>query len=279
MGAEEVDAARPLTRLHDAAAGARRAAPVGAAELWLPIGPTTTVRAQVEDEPRVAGRIRDFPVSADGQRVYAASATGGLWYSEDAGPSWEPVGAFAATRDPSTVTPASNTLACGAVHVEFAPAGTLDPHTVDEVWLGTGEPDPLQHPADFGNERHVRRRRDPPCRRPGCGHARREPDPWDRQAQPRAGYAGLRGAGVFSFAADPGNPRRLIAATTRGLHVHDPAALGPDPWSAVIDPTWDAAPGSPGSAGLVVTDVVWVRGDPASSPARLWVAIRQAGTP
>ena len=264
VGAEDVDAARLLTRMHDAAAGIARAGPVGAApvsaaELWLPIGPTTTVRAQVEDEPRVAGRVRDFAVSDDGRRVYAASATGGLWYSEDAGSSWEPVGGFAATRDPSTVTPASNTLACGAVHVEFAPAGTVDPHTVDEVWLGTGEPNPLQQPTDFGTSAYYG----------GVGilHAVGPVDatragtfdPWDRQAQPRAGYAGLRAAGVFSFAADPGNPRRLIAATTRGLHVHDPAALGPDPWSAVIDPTWDARLGSPGSANLVFTDVVWVR--------------------
>ena len=165
------------------------------------------------------------------------------------------------------------------MHVEFAPAGTVDPHTVDEVWVGSGEPNPLRQPTDFGTSGYYG----------GVGilHAVGPVDatragtfdPWDRQAQPRAGYAGLRGAGVFSFAADPGNPRRLIAATTRGLHVHDPAALGPDPWSAVIDPTWDARLGSPGSASLVFTDVVWVRDDPASSsPSRLWVAIRQAGT-
>ena len=278
VDAEQIDAARQMTRLHEADPGPLRAAPVGAAELWLPIGPTTTVRGQVEDEPRVAGRIRDFQVSTDGRRVYAASAIGGLWYSEDAGAGWEPVGAFAATRDRGTITPASNTLACGAVYVRFAPAGTPDPHAVDEVWLGTGEPDPLQHPADLGNVGTYGGVGILHAVGPVAATRAGNPDPWTRQAQPRAGYAGLRGAGVFSLTPDPADARRLIAATTRGLHVHDPAAGGPDPWSLVSDPTWDTAPGTPGSAALVVTDAVWVAGAGAS-PARLWVAIRQEGTP
>ncbi|MGZ6670760.1 MAG: hypothetical protein ACXVFM_00235 [Solirubrobacteraceae bacterium] len=279
---EAVASARALRR------GAAAATPVGlppsgAAELWLPLGPTTTLRGPSEGEGRSAGRVRDMQVSDDGQRIYAASALGGLWYSADAGATWEPVGAFAATRDRGTITPASTTLACGAVYVHFAPAGTPDPHTVDEVWLGTGEPNPNQQPTDFGVVGYYG----------GVGilHAvgpvglvrGGNPDPWDRQAQPRVGppaYTGLRGAGIFAFAADPADPRRIVAATTRGLHVHDPAApAGSDPWSAVIDPTWDGRAGSPGSAALVFTDAVWTPGDAATGdPARLWVAIRQTGT-
>jgi hypothetical protein len=287
---EALDEARIMRRLHEAAAATAFAhvgviafAPTGPAEAWLPIGPTTTVRGPAETEPRVAGRIRDIAISPDGRRIYAASALGGLWYSEDAGATWEPVGGFASTRDRAAITAASNTMACGAVHVRFAPPATPDPHTVDEVWVGTGEPNPLGQPTDFGNLGYyggvgVLHRVGPV----GLSRAG-DPDPWeaDRQAQPRAAptaYAGLRGAGVFEFAADPAEPRRLVAATTRGLHVHDPAATAPtDPWSVVADPTWDARPGSPGSANLVVTDVAWVRGA-APGTSRLWVAIRQDGT-
>jgi hypothetical protein len=296
--AEQIDAAREMRRLHEvaaatappeaeadtAAAAVERLAPTGPANLWLPIGPTTTLRGTGDSDPRVAGRVRDLQISPDGQRIYAATAIGGLWYSQNAGASWEPVGAFAATLDRTAITPASNTLACGAVHVRWAPAGSANPPADDEVWLGTGEPNPRQQPTDYGVLGYYG----------GVGilHAtgpvaavRANPnaDPWTRQAQPRPGppaYQGLRGAGIFAITADPDDPRRLVAATTRGLHVHDPAAApGTDPWSLVTDPTWNIRPGSPGSGRLVVTDVVWLPGDAgAGQPSRLWVAIRQTGT-
>ena len=75
---------------------------------------------------------------------------------------------------------------------------------------------------------------------PPCGSPERRP--WTRQAQQRDGYDGLRGASVFSFAADPDNQRRIVAATTRGLHLSRPG--GPadvDPWSLVTVAAWDTA--------------------------------------
>ena len=80
-------------------------------------------------------------------------------------------------------------------------------------------------------------------------------------ARPAAGglpaYAGLNGQGVFRVLANPAQPRDLLAATTAGLHRHDPAAApGTDPWSLVSVPAWEAAlPGI--SATLPVTDLAW----------------------
>ena len=48
--------------------------PGGGGPAWVPIGPTTVLRGQATDAPRVAGRIRDIAISDDGKRAYAAAA-------------------------------------------------------------------------------------------------------------------------------------------------------------------------------------------------------------
>ena len=189
-------------------------------------------------------------MSPDGTRAYAASALGGLWYSGDSGVTWEPVGAWR-TSDRATVTSGSNALTAGAVHVTWGAN-----EGADEVWLGTGEALPAGR-RDFGylgNYGGI-----------GVLHAvgpvatvRANPlaDPWGvAQAQPRpaAGgqpaYAGLGGHGFFRVLANPAQPRDLLAATTAGLHRHNPAAAaGTDPWSLVTVPAWEAA--QAGASGL-----------------------------
>ena len=253
------------------------ALPAGRDALWQPTGPTTSIRGLVDSDVRVTGRVNDISVSADGQRVYAVSALGGVWYSGNAGATWEPVGAWRTTIDRSTLAASSHTLAGGAIQVRFGAviAG-------DEVWVGTGEPLPpgSRDSGVVGGYGGV-----------GILHrtgpvtaARANPlaDPWDPvQAVPRlaAGvnpaYVGLRGQGVFGFAADPANNRRLLAATTAGLHLHNPvAAAGSDPWSLAMVPAWDAL--SPGlSARAYVTDVAWLPATLAHA-ARAWVALVDA---
>ena len=245
------------------------AAPTGAADLWLPLGPAGTLRGSGDSDPRVSGRIRDLAVSGDGLRIYAATALGGLWYSPDAGRSWTPVGAFAGTSDRNELAPSSMTLSCGAVHVAFGADAASD-----EVWVGTGEPDPSQSPIDAGYQGNYS----------GVGILRAlgpvqsvaaapTSDPWHHEGQPEASYPGLRGRAVFSLAEDPSTPRRLVAATTSGLHTFDPAVVGSEPWSVAAVAAWEAALGAGNSNQVMVTDAVWV-----STPAgtRLWVTV--AGT-
>ncbi|WP_460447740.1 hypothetical protein, partial [Angustibacter aerolatus] len=221
------------------------APPTGADARWQPLGPAATLRGLVDSGVRVAGRVNDLAVSADGARVYAASALGGLWYSPDAGGHWQQVGRFG-TVDASTVRASSHALACGAVHVRFG-ATAAD----DEVWLGTG--DAVTGPSDSG---YV-------GRYGGVGilHAvgpvqlvldHPDADPWDPPQAPT-----LAGQGMLRVVADPAAPRSLLAATTAGAWSHDPAAAaGTDPWSLVVVPDWEI-PGLITSSQVRVTDAAW----------------------
>jgi len=249
--------------------------PAPATDLWLPMGPGTTLRGLTDADPRVSGRVRDLAVSDDGTRLYAGAAGGGVWYSGDSGNSWLPVGAYTLGGDVTTDAPSSTTLAIGALHVRFDTGG--DP-AQDEVWAGTGEPDPAGMPSDVGVLAYYG----------GIGilhatgpvHAVQQnpdTDPWEHGAQPDAGYPGLRGQGVYAFAADPADPTAVIAGTTAGLHRFDPAA-GPttEPWSLLTVAAWDQLIGAGGSGRVHVTDLAWV-----STPAgdRLWVAVAGNATP
>ena len=273
-------AARPYSlarRRADQAAQPRLAPgqpPGPVTNLWLPMGPGTTLHGLADADPRISGRIRDLAVSDDGTRIYAGAAGGGVWYSGDSGISWLPVGTYTLGGDVTTDAASSTTLAIGALHVRFDTGG--DP-AQDEVWVGTGEPDPRGTPRDY----------DVIANFGGVGilhatgpvHAVQQnpdTDPWEHGAQPGGGYPGLRGQGVYAFAADPAASSAVIAGTSAGLHRFDPAA-GPlaEPWSLVTVAAWEALLGAGSSGRVHVTDLAWVN-TPAGS--RLWVAVAGAST-
>ena len=66
-------------------------------DLWVPLGPATVVRGQAVARPRISGRVRALAVDDSGERVYAAAANGGVWYSGDGGGSWTSLGGLAVT--------------------------------------------------------------------------------------------------------------------------------------------------------------------------------------
>src|SRR5439155_11744489 len=72
----------------------------GRSKLWQPLGPLTLIRGQATGTPRIAGRVNALAVPSDGQRAYAASGNGGIWYSSDGGASWRSLGGFAPTNTP-----------------------------------------------------------------------------------------------------------------------------------------------------------------------------------
>ncbi len=100
---------------------------------WVPIGPSVVRRGQAVDRPRVAGRIRDIAVDATGLRAYAATAQGGVWYTDDGGATWAPVGGWSERR--RVRGGAVNAQACGCLLVDFDVIPLLD-----VVLVGTGEP-------------------------------------------------------------------------------------------------------------------------------------------
>ncbi|RZS86834.1 hypothetical protein EV189_2250 [Motilibacter rhizosphaerae] len=252
------------TAAHPAAAPSTAAPPTAGADLWQPLGPTGTLRGQTDGAPRVAGRVKDLAVSPDGTRVYAASALGGLWYSEDGGGHWRAVGPYSSTPQ-ADVAPGSFTLSCGALHVEFGASAAAD-----EVFVATGEGMPRRTVTDKGVGAHyggvgVLHATGPAAAGPVVA--------WTHEAQPAGTYPGLRGAGSFALARDPATPGRLAAATMRGVHLRDP---GTGAWSLLASPTWPV-PAADGTTGLVATDVVWV--PRAAGGSRLWVAVAGAGQP
>jgi hypothetical protein len=52
---------------------------------WIPIGPSVVRQGQGANRPAVSGRVAGLAVAPGGQRVYAASANGGVWRSDNAG--------------------------------------------------------------------------------------------------------------------------------------------------------------------------------------------------
>src|SRR5262245_57609637 len=63
---------------------------------WSPLGPSCVVQGQVGydisgSETIVSGRVTSLAVDpADSKRIYAGTAAGGVWISEDTGVNWRP---------------------------------------------------------------------------------------------------------------------------------------------------------------------------------------------
>ena len=129
------EAAPPPTAAAPRGRRGERAAPdLGQPHLWLPIGPSVVLTGQAGGRPRVAGRVRDLQVASDGLRAYAATANGGVWFSDDAGESWRPLGGWTTTGTPPPIDRPSGVLACGCLLVRFGASAATD-----EVFVGTGE--------------------------------------------------------------------------------------------------------------------------------------------
>jgi hypothetical protein len=228
------------------------AAPSGPEHLWQPLGPMTVVRGQAVGEPRIAGRVNAIAVDGGGQRLYAASANGGVWYSSDGGAHWRSLGGFAPTAAAEVNRPAHRN-ACGAIRVVFG-ATEAD----DEVYVGTGE---TAFPVAGMS----------PDAQPGTSlggigilfahgpAAAASDNPWQREAK------NLLGRGVNRIAVSP-DGATVVAATTIGLLQR--------PTPAAPDADWTRVAGAPfGDLTAECTDVLWTSGMGAR-PERLWVWVR-----
>ncbi|HEY7487645.1 MAG TPA: hypothetical protein VH912_24540 [Streptosporangiaceae bacterium] len=243
-------------------AGPERLAPAAAnADMWVPVGPTSVLRGQTQFTPRVSGRIRDIAVSDDGERVYAATANGGVWYSSDAGTSWLPVGAWATAVLPE-LTMGATPLTCGCLLVDFgADAGGAD----DDVFVGTGEILPFSEGYPGG-------------RLGGVGvlfsHgpvpkalARPLENPWEREGK------NLSGFGIFRLAFHPDNHGRIVAATSHGLWTRTGEPVVDSEWEKVEATPFGEAETHLDFSRFLCTDVAWV----GESVARLYVCVNDTG--
>jgi len=225
-----------------------RAPASGREHLWQPLGPATLLGGQAEGLPRVCGRVNAIVVHDGGQRLYAASANGGVWYSRDGGAHWLSVAGLASTNTAGILRPAQRN-ACGALHVEF---GANEGE--DLVFLGTGEvssePEGRPGSAERGIGILVG---DQPVKSVA-------PDPWVREAP------NLVNNGIYRIVREPGGSV-VLAATRTGLYQR-PAAPGKDvDWVRPTSRPFD-------TLGAPCTDLLWTAGH-GGSPARLWVWVEE----
>ncbi len=199
---------------------------------WMPLGPFILRNGQADGDPVVAGRIRDIQVHPNGQRAYAGAANGGVWYTDDAGESWAPLGSWAlaaaTSRDDLVLT-------VGALLVEWGEdGGGADDPALDAVYVGTGELKPYFSLGPGG--KHA-----------GIGVLRLNGtveqaislvgvNPWQRE-----GGEELIGAGIYRLARDPGTPlapdpaneATLLVATSRGLFMRQGRFVEDQSWTFV----------------------------------------------
>ena len=243
---DAIAASRKTPRLRP---GVVFAPPSGRAHLWQPLGPSTVLAGQAEGRPRVCGRVNAIAVHSGGQRIYAASANGGVWYSKDGGARWISVAGLAATNTAGILRPAQRN-ACGAIHVEF---GANEGE--DLVFLGTGEvtsdPDGQPGSAERGIGILVG---DKPVQSAAS-------DPWVREAK------NLVNNGIYRIVREPGGGTTVIAATRTGLWQR-PAAPGADvDWVRPTSTPFD-------TLSAPCTDALWTAAEGAA-PARLWVWVEE----
>ncbi|GLC24870.1 cell envelope integrity protein TolA [Roseisolibacter agri] len=235
---------------------------------WVPIGPSVVRRGQAEGRPRVTGRIRDVQLSADGRRAYAASAKGGVWYSDDAGASWSPVGGWSDRAARAGGNNNAKTCGCLLAHFGATPAD-------DYLLVGTGETIPwtlsnlpVRSTSKQGGVGILA------AAAPGTAAVGAAV--WE----PEAGIAQLEGLGVFRMARHPASvpgkatgadADRVVAATSGGLFLGTRAMVGGNAQWA-----WAKLAGLDTFVGGVATatDVLWL---PGGANGRLVVAVYGRG--
>ena len=220
--------------------------------LWIPLGPQVVVQTNA-GSPRITGRVNALAVHPLGERLYAASANGGVWYSGDGGAHWRSLAGLAATATAGISRP-SHRNSCHAIAVLFGGS-----ELGDEVWVGTGEVSARidgQPGSSLGGV--------------GILHALHpaapdEPDPWKIEA------TNLAGSGVYKIALEPGGST-VLAATRIGLFQR-PAAGG-------LNAPWDLVQAAPfNSYRGQCSDVMWTPAVPGGAPARVWVWMMDGANP
>jgi len=193
-------------------AGGPAAPAIPGARNWLPLGPTVVLDGQTVGNQPVGGRVAGLAVASGGQIVYAASANGGVFRSDDGANSWRGL------MDGFDVDPtnfASTSLACGAIAIDRA-----DPN---RVYVGTGEGDThLIFQSRIVGALPAYR---------GIGPIRSDDGGATWSVEPvAASTPPLAGEAFFALAVDPRDRDNVVAATTGGLYQRVPGAGGGFEW-------------------------------------------------
>jgi len=155
--------------------------------------------------PVVSGRTTGLAIAPGSTRIYAATANGGVWLSEDRGDSWRSLmDAF----DLNPTNDMSDSLACGAIALVAGESAKQD-----TLFVGSGE----GHggfPSYFGVG--------PIVSTDGGQNWQTEPVSPENDE--------LAGSGFFALAVDPNYPDRVVAATRRGIYRRESDGYGGFHW-------------------------------------------------
>ena len=175
---------------------------------WIPIGPSVVRQGQSPALPPISGRVRAIAVAQGGSRIYAGAANGGVWRSDDAGRTWyslmEPESFDVDPLPVAGQDMGSDSLSCGALAVH--------PAHPDKIYVGTGEGVFFGY---FGVG---------PVVSSDGGRS------WVRE-KAAPGSDPLVGSRFYALAVDPGDPDRVVAATTEGLYRREPDGHGGFCWA------------------------------------------------
>ena len=197
---------------------AKRIAPSGApgappspapATDWIPLGPAA-IRSGGSP---MSGRTSDIAVAPGGTRIYAATANGGVWRSDDGGASWRPL-MEALAAAPTHVD--SDSLACGAI--------AINPSNPDRIYVGTGEGESaIYFNGVFGVVYSYA----------GIGPLRNDnggDGTWIVEPV-SSGSPSLNGQAFYALAVDPTDAERVLGATTAGIYRREPDGTGNHQWT------------------------------------------------
>lgn len=201
------DVLNEYKRRKAAALQARMLAPTptaAGARNWLPLGPTVVLNGQTVGNQPVAGRVSGLAIAPGGQVVYAASANGGVFRSDDGGTSWR---AMMDGFDTDPTNFASASVICGAIAIDLADS--------NRVYVGSGEGD-----TDLMFRQNARIVNALPAYR-GIGPLRS--DDGGSKWVVEDSNPDLAGESFFALAVDPGNRENVIGATSNGLYRRVPA--------------------------------------------------------
>ena len=218
---------------------------------WLPLGPSVVLNGQARGLPPVGGRVAGIAVAAGGQIVYAASANGGVFRSDDGGTSWRSL-MDAFDVDPTQF--ASTSLACGAI--------AIDQDDPQRVYVGTGEGDTY---AIF-NGRIINAL---PAYR-GIGPIRSDDagTTWITE-ESAAGSPSLAGKAFFALAVDPADRERVLGATSEGLYLRGGGPAAPK-WTRVREGVHSSVVATRNGGATRFFAAEWGKGVLRSTSGSVW---------
>jgi hypothetical protein len=246
-GEEDVGAER-------AVAGAPAAPLPAPANNWVPIGPAVMRQGQGAVRPAVSGRIAGIAVAPGGQRVYAGSANGGVWRSDNGGLTWI---SKMDTWDLIATSLQSDSLSVGAI--------ALDPADPDRVYVGTGEGNTvfITNGQIFGTSAFF-----------GVGPIRTDDGGQTWVQEPTApGSPSLQGSAFFQLAVDPGDRDRVVAATLRGLFRREPDGAGGFHWSQKLSGIFSSVQAARAGGATTYYAARWGGGIFRSADGESWTSI------